>query len=347
MNRLDRALGILLQLRRGRAISAAALARRFEVSPRTIYRDVEMLSSLGVPVYAQRGRGGGLRLLEGYFLPPVTFTEGEALALAVGLALLGSLRSKPLATDLETAGAKLAAALPDALREILVSLDRHIGFEVLQEDIFHPEPVGQGPEEHDGHGEGAAVESEALSAFVRSMVNRSGLLLRYRSPYRGQTEEHLIAPLGAFWDRGYWYLAAQEASADNPRLWRADRVLSAHPDATPVRAPTNFDVRAYLGRQWLASAMRQWAEEAPVRVRMTRAQAERLRRDWYYRQAGWEPLPGGDVVMTFGESERETVFELLRWLGPGAELLEPEAWRAALREQLAQMAAIYRPHPRR
>src|SRR5215469_6301290 len=140
MNRLDRALGILLQLRRGRAISAAALARRFEVSPRTIYRDVEMLSSLGVPVYAQRGRGGGLRLLEGYFLPPVTFTEGEALALAVGLALLGSLRSKPLATDLETAGAKLAAALPDALREILVSLDRHIGFEVLQDDIFHPQP---------------------------------------------------------------------------------------------------------------------------------------------------------------------------------------------------------------
>jgi predicted DNA-binding transcriptional regulator YafY len=342
MNRLDRALGILLQLRRGRAISAAALARRFEVSPRTIYRDVEMLSSMGVPVYAQRGRGGGLRLLEGYFLPPVTFTEGEALALAVGLALLGSLRSKPLAADLETAGAKLAAALPDALRETLVSLDRHIGFEVLQDDIFHPEPSSQEPVEYDGQGGVAADESEALSAFVRSMVSRSSLVLRYRSPYRGETEEHLIVPLGAFWDRGYWYLVAREAGADQPRLWRADRVLSARPDATPTHALSGFDVRTYLGRQWLASAMRQWAREAPVRVRMTSQQAERLRRDWYYRHAGWEPLPGGDVVMTFGESDRDTVFELLRWLGPGAELLEPEAWCATLEEQLAQMAAIYR-----
>jgi predicted DNA-binding transcriptional regulator YafY len=346
MNRLDRALGILLQLRRGNAISAAALARRFEVSSRTIYRDVEMLSSLGVPVYAQRGRGGGLRLLEGYFLPPVTFTEGEALALAVGLALLSSLRSKPLAADLETAGAKLAAALPDTLQEILVSLDRYIGFEVLQEDIFHPEPVGQELEEHDGHGEVAADESEVLSAFVRNLVSRSSLVLRYRSPYRGETEEHLIAPLGAFWDRGYWYLAAQEAGAEEPRLWRADRVLSARPDATPAHALARFDVRMYLGRQWLASAMRQWAEEAPVRVRMTRAQAERLRRDWYYRHAAWEPLPGGDVVMTFGESDRDTVFELLRWLGPGAELLEPETWRATLEEQLAEMGARYRPRPR-
>jgi predicted DNA-binding transcriptional regulator YafY len=61
MNRFDRMLGILLHLRGGQAVSALALARHFEVSRRTIYRDVEALSALGVPVYARRGHEGGFQ----------------------------------------------------------------------------------------------------------------------------------------------------------------------------------------------------------------------------------------------------------------------------------------------
>ena len=71
MNPLDRALAILLLLRNGKTASAVDLARRFGVSPRTIYRDVERLGAVGVPVYAEMGRLGGFRLMEGYFLPPV------------------------------------------------------------------------------------------------------------------------------------------------------------------------------------------------------------------------------------------------------------------------------------
>ena len=79
--RFDRLFGILLLLRGGRAVPAGELARRFGVSRRTIYRDLEALSAAGVPVYAERGRGGGTRLLEGYFLPPLMFSRGEGIAL--------------------------------------------------------------------------------------------------------------------------------------------------------------------------------------------------------------------------------------------------------------------------
>src|SRR5262249_41770287 len=134
MNRLDRALGILLLLRGGTAVSARWLAQRFEVSPRTIYRDVATLSALGVPLYTERGRGGGIRLLDGYFLPPVMLTQREALVLTLGLALLGSLRAKPFAADMETAGRKLAAAVPEALGRALAEIHRHIGFEMQVSD---------------------------------------------------------------------------------------------------------------------------------------------------------------------------------------------------------------------
>lgn len=70
MQRFDRVLGILLFLRSKQSVSAAELARHFEVSVRTIYRDLETLSAVGVPLYAERGRQGGVRLLQGYFCHP-------------------------------------------------------------------------------------------------------------------------------------------------------------------------------------------------------------------------------------------------------------------------------------
>ncbi len=99
MNRFDRALAILLLLRSGKTLSATDLARRFEVSTRTIYRDIETLSAVGVPVYAEMGRDGGFRLLPGYFLPPVMFSVGEAISLLLGLTLLRSLRATPFAAE--------------------------------------------------------------------------------------------------------------------------------------------------------------------------------------------------------------------------------------------------------
>jgi predicted DNA-binding transcriptional regulator YafY len=108
MNRFDRVLGLLLHLRTGKVVSALDLAQHFGVSRRTIYRDMEMLSALGVPVYAERGHAGGFRLLEGYFLPPVMFSKGEAVSLLLSVTLFRSLRSKPSLADLETAQKKTA-----------------------------------------------------------------------------------------------------------------------------------------------------------------------------------------------------------------------------------------------
>src|SRR4051794_16844349 len=136
MNRFDRALGILLLLRSGSSRSAADLARRFEVSTRTIYRDVETLGLVGVPVYAERGRDGGFRLVDGYFLPPVMFSRAEAVSLLLAVTMLRSLRSRPFAADLETAEEKLLAAVPKDLREVLSEARKVIGAEAAPGDAF-------------------------------------------------------------------------------------------------------------------------------------------------------------------------------------------------------------------
>ena len=341
MNRLDRALGILLVLRTGTTVSAAELAQRFEVSPRTIYRDIDALGAIGVPVYAEMGRAGGFRLVEGYFLPPIMFAVGEATALLVGLTLLRRLRATPFAAELETAGHKLLAAVPEHLRTLLAQAQQIIGFEAIPADLFHPERAD--PQQSVEKSEAAAShESLVLSTFLQSLFERKTVAMLYRSPYRTTTSQHVVVPCGLVWDRDRWYLVGKRASGEEElRLWRADRVVAVQQHEPQAEAQPAFDVRQLLGRRWLRSAMEQWAESEPVVIRLTRAQAERLKQDWYYRHARFEDLTDGGAQMSLGEDDRAIVLELLRWLGPGAELIEPNAWRADLRAELAAMLAVY------
>jgi predicted DNA-binding transcriptional regulator YafY len=341
MNRMDRALGILLALRCGKPLSASELSRRFEVSTRTIYRDIEVLSSVGVPVYAEMGRAGGFRLVEGYFLPPVMFSVREAISLVLGLSLLSSLRASPFAVERETGAQKLLAAMPDHLRAVLAEAQKMIGFEQVAGDAFHFEPA-RGGQPATSSLEGAGPDEAAIvDVFLQAILERRAVVLDYRSPYGAGPNHVTLRPCGLLWDRDLWYLVGRRADRDGaPRLWRADRVLAIRASATST-GDAEFDVRALLGRSWLQAAMDQWRQEAPVVIRLERGQAERLKRDWYYRHARFEELPGEQVLMTFGESNREIVFELLRWLGPGAELIEPAEWRAALRDELAQMLVVY------
>lgn len=339
MNRLDRALGIVLALRAGKEVSAQQLAQRFEVSPRTIYRDMETLSALGVPIYAERGRAGGFRLLEGYFLPPIMFTQDEALGLVVGLTLLQALRSRPFTLALDTAEKKLVAAVPEQLREVLLEARQRIGFEMPQNDILHAEPaLPQQPAQPPP----LAAEDQVVQDFLQGVLTRKMVSIHYRSPYRAEATQQIVEPLGALWDRAYWYLVGRRTDGNRDvRFWRADRVIELRSQPHPVQAEPRFDIRVYLGRNWLGTAMQRWIEEAPVKIRLTLQQAERLRQDWYYRQAVFEPLSETETLMTFGADDPEVVLELLRWLGVGAELLEPRQWRGLMKAHLEQMLACY------
>ena len=337
MNHFDRLFGMLLVLQRKRAVSATQLARQFEVSTRTIYRDLQTLSALGIPLYTTRGHGGGIRLREGYFLPPLTFSRGEGIVLLVGLTLLQSLHTFPFPEELKTAVQKLLVAVPESLRTILVQAEKVIGFEHFPEDIFHPEPTPALQREGD------ASESHIVTTFLQAILDRSLVQIRYESPYHLPERLEMAAiPLGLFWDRTHWYLVGRKREGDAAmRLWRADRVDSLRGDSEAASTSSAFDIQELLGHTWLRSAMEQWQRNAPVVLRLTRAQAQRLQRDWYYRHARFEESAGNQVLMTFGEENQANVFELVRWLGPGAELVEPKAWRERMKEELQHMASIY------
>lgn len=337
MKRFERMFGILLRLHVDRTVSAVELAAAFGVSRRTIYRDMEILGTSGVPIYAEKGREGGFHMAEGYFLPPLMFTRDEAVVLLTSLTLLRSLPVKPFSGEIGGATRKLLSALPDRLRNVLSKADRFIGFETLPHDVFHPETNAVHEEDTRLR---SITEEHTVDTVLRCIFEGHSLSFDYRAPHRDVKTIHM-QPVGLFLDRGHWYLVGALLKAPHiQRLWRADRVLSIHVSSSAEHPAEAFDVSTLLERQWLASAMATWRANAPVKLRLTRAQALRLQEDWYYRYAQFEALDDA-VVMTFGEAESSLVFDLLRWLGPGAELIEPKAWRDTFRQELVQMLATY------
>src|ERR671916_2248108 len=110
MNRTDRLMAMLLEFQARREVRAEDLARRFEVSVRTVYRDVQALSEGGVPIAALPGKG--YRLLDGYFLPPLSFTADEAATLALGGGFVRDRVDAELRRAADEALRKLAAVLP-------------------------------------------------------------------------------------------------------------------------------------------------------------------------------------------------------------------------------------------
>lgn len=332
MKELDRILGILLALQSLRTVSARQLAERFGVSIRTIYRDLQTMSLLGIPVYSERGRNGGIRLLEGYFLPPLMFSRSEAIALLLGTIMLRTLRAVPFQAEADTATQKLLAAVPNHLRATLSRLGQIIGAEISPGDIFHPEP------DEPSHVGDAQRDGATLTHYLQALLDGKVVRLTYQSPYREATITTDTQPLGVFWDRGRWYLAGSDPQhAGAQRLWRTDRVTSMSTLGQTDNGRTSFDIADLLGRVWLKTAMDTWRARVPVRLRITPEQAQRLQQDWYYRFAHYEAGEDGRFIMTFGERDAELVLALVRWLGPGAELLAPTPWRDLLRAQLEAM----------
>lgn len=339
MTRIERAFGILLLLSGGGMVTAPDLARRFEVSIRTIYRDVEMLSATGIPVYAERGSTGGYRLHEGFFLPPVGFSRSEAVVALLGLALIGSLKVPVFEADLQSAERKLVAAMPSRLRLLLAETRRLIGFEQAAADVFHPEPeddVVDTPEAR-------KAQAKAVETYLGAVLDGTRVGFAYRSPYR---EEDGAKPVqaeahGLLWDRDRWYLLGKRHDGGEPRIWRADRVRDVTATTFRAKPDPSFDVRVHLGRRWLANAMANWSMSSPVRILMPKARADRLRRDWYFGYGRFRPADGGRVEMLYGENDPQRVFELVRWLGPGVELMEPVDWRERLARELLAMAALH------
>ncbi len=229
-----RVLALLELLQTHGRLSGAEIAQRLDVDRRTVRRYISALEDLGIPVTTEQGRHGGYLLVPGFKLPPLMFTDEEALALALGLlAVSGSdLAENRLATY--SAQAKLERVLPRPLQQRLQTLREHT--QVLP------------------RASGNSTVREALLTLTTATAACQRVRMRYRSP-DGEQMDRELDPYGLVFRERYWYVSGYCHLRQDLRSFRLDRLSEITLQPQGFMRPSNFDAAEHL-RHSLAHAWR-------------------------------------------------------------------------------------------
>ncbi|MDP3856806.1 MAG: YafY family protein [Stagnimonas sp.] len=240
----------LLQAR-GR-LSGAELAERLGVDRRTVRRYIAKLEELGIPLVADQGRDGGYRLIPGYKLPPLMFSDDEALALSVGLIAARSLGLAEAAPAAASAQAKLERVMPEALRKRIAALG-----ETVTLDLSRP---------------AASFDNGVLVTLSAAAQRRQRVHLRYRAA-PGEDSARDFDPYGLVYRAGRWYVAGHCHLRRELRSFRLDRVRSVQPVPQFFARPERFDVLDFL-KDSIAKMPRAHAIELRLHTDLATAQKE-------------------------------------------------------------------------
>ncbi|HEY0060832.1 MAG TPA: YafY family protein [Telluria sp.] len=224
-----RVLAVLELLQTHGRLSGADMAARLAVDARTLRRYIVTLEDIGIPIVTERGRYGGYALMPGFKLPPMMFSDEEALALSVGLLAARSLGFSTAAPAVESARAKLERIMPDRLRQRVRAVDQTVRLDLLR-------PA-------------SPADREALVMLSSAALAQQRIYLHYRAP-DGRASEREFDPYGlVLWD-GCWYALGMCQLRHEMRSFRLDRIVRTEPRAVQFTRPPGFDALAYLRRSF-------------------------------------------------------------------------------------------------
>lgn len=301
--RASRLLGILILLQLRQRLSARALADEFEVTERTIYRDIDALSAAGIPVYGDRGPGGGFQLLDGYRtkLTGLSSDEAEAM-LMIGLPDAASALGLGPATS-RARGKLLASLQPFSLEGAGRIADR-----------FYLDPVdwyrAEQPVPH-------------LPAIARAVLDSRTVAIRYRS-WSGE-RDWTIDPLGLVMKAGSWYCVG--ASGERVTTFKVSSILSCDATGESFARPDGFDLREH----WTKS-LRQFEEGLRTRTAILRTTP--AGREWLAELGAFAELAvagkQGIADVEFPIETDEHAARQLAGMGREIEVLSPPSLREAM-----------------
>jgi predicted DNA-binding transcriptional regulator YafY len=298
MNRTERLFAITVLLQTKKRVRAKELAQIFEVSERTIYRDMTGLNESGIPIVSLPGEG--YELVEGFVLPPVQFTPAEARAIFLSTRMLSAHTQGSLNTNTQSALAKITFLLPEDTRGYVEQLAEGLQFFIPQRRFD--------------------IDDPRLALLQQAIRDRRAVWIRYHSFSRNEVTEREVEPDNLTYSNGAWYLNGFCRLRQAPRAFRLSRIEELILLKRTFKPRTVFPpaVELQIVRVRFVPGVARW-----VRERQHFAFAEEV-----------ELADGKGTLMTYRVDDLE---EMKAWLlswGASAEVLEP----AELREMVLQEA---------
>ncbi|MGB7393384.1 MAG: YafY family protein [Pricia sp.] len=309
INRFDRIVAILIQLQSKRIVRAQDLADRFEVSLRTIYRDIRSLEASGVPIASEAGVG--YSIMEGYRLPPVMFTREEAGSFVAAEKLMQKFTDKSLGAYHESAMFKVKSVLRGREKDWISALESQVRIDPAQALFNEDVP-------------------DALEILFESIAEKRQVFLKYHSLDADKPSERLVEPVGLFHENNFWYVLGYCHFRKDYRQFRTDRMVKIRRTRNPFHLQ-HGTIDEHRNKK-------SDTQKTKIRILVDKEIARYI--ETTRKQYGFvsETITKKGVEMTFMAYHVEDGFA--RWylmFGDYAQILEPESLKNRIRELLRNM----------
>ncbi len=294
MNRIDRVSAILIQLQSKKFVTCEEIASRFEISRRTVYRDIRALEEAGVPLSAQPGRG--YFLVDGYRLPPIMFTPEEASSLLTAEKIVEKMADRSVDEHYKSAMYKIKAVLPEKDKVFLERINNNI-------EIYHTPP---------SHAEEAP--NNFILAIQKALAEKKVLKLSYRAAYNQQLiDNRIVEPVGLCFYGLAWHLIAFCQLRNDYRDFRLDRIVSLNLGTENYQSREIKSVKDFFSKNISSYQL----ENITISLPVTESRIIQTTR-YYYGYIG-EEQKGNKMEMNFVSADLEY---FCRWLLMYADIVE-------------------------
>ncbi|MDX3774155.1 YafY family protein [Chromatiaceae bacterium AAb-1] len=307
MNRVDRLLALILYMQSRRYCTAEMMAGHFGLSVRTIYRDLAALAEAGVPILAETGLG--YRLMKGYLLPPVNFSEQEAMALSTGLLLAQRMTSQSYIQLMQSALDKVKSVLPNDARTRLERLAS-----AMATSLSDP------PLQAD------------LSLLQQAIAHQRLVQFSYQTA-DWQYSERQVEPAGLLYYLGRWHFIGWCRLRGAYRDFRTDRISQLNLLSETVSPREDFNAQEFI---------RKGIPDNPLsaRVRFEPVAADRAKREWW-QGISTETQQDAYLILTLNTHNWASLASWLLSFGPNARVLEPQVLIDEIQRQSAAILQQY------
>lgn len=310
MNRFDRVTSILIQLQTRKIVRAKDIADRFDVSLRTVYRDIQTLSEAGVPIGSEAGVG--YFLADGYKLPPVMFTKEEVTAFLTAEKFIEKFTDNSIDHNFKSGMMKIRAILKSTEKEMLENIEENI-------EVLRRRPRAE-----------KSDNSNYIQMIIESISERKSLIIRYHTFYSNEIKDRNIEPIGIFFSSSYWHTVAYCELRKDYRDFRLDRILSITKTDKTFRRQ-HPSIKDYLGKVSKEQNL------VTIVLSIDKDIAQFLTEQKYYNGFVNEELIGDKVQMTFLTSSPEYFTRWLLTFADRADIVSPNSLKTLLKEKLSEI----------
>jgi len=318
VSRIYRLLRIVTALQTDRYYNARELAEMLEVSVRTVYRDLKCLTLAHIPFHYD-ARRMGYKIPTTFFLPPISFSLEEAMAMLILAGELGGRHGIPFQHQAVAAALKLESALPAYLREHVADLAAKIHIRLDRAAML----------------EG---KDDVYQRLVQAIARRQRLQLMYDSLYERRRIRTKLSPYRLLFSRHSWYVIGLSSMHRSVRTFNLRRIASAEPLPETYRIPSRFSLERLLGNAWhLIREDRQHT----VRLRFAPKVATNVAEVRWHRTQRTRRLPDDSLEFTVDVEGLEEIYWWVLGYGDQVEVLEPEPLRRRVAETARRVADRY------